>query len=673
MKKILFPLLLTICSFVSAAKIELADPTIFYHDGYYYLSGTLSDAGLMMYRSKDLVHWARTGNASGNLALNMNDAFGTKWFWAPQIFRYEDTFYMAYSANELIAIAKSDKVNGPYKIADHKELPHNTGQIDPFVFIDDDGTKYMYYVRFTGGNELWVCELTDDFHSIKDGTITKCLGPEKTWETYQAKVTEGPTMFKDGGYYYLIYSANDYQSKDYAVGYAYSKNPRGPWTKLNQPFISRHACGMNGTGHGDLFQDQDGNWNYVFHVHHSNTQVQIRYSCIVPITITDNPENKFIPQWDRLYVLDDAAASSARLPKAQTTFEVDGICYRTLANSYRNVEVIWRDPIYYGGYEGDIDIPSMVEYEGVTYNVRSIGPGAFYKCPKLGHVTLGAGIRTIDVGAFENSGIKSIEIPAEITYISYRAFADCGSLKDVICHKAIPISSLGTDAFPSNVLSTGKLWVPSSSVSKYQNSNAWKNFKNINTQETGNITYDFQTDDIYYSILSPEEGTCEVKSRTSTYNSYCGPDIVIPYRVSYDDKDYIVTKIGNRAFSDCRTIRSITFPEDLNCIGIYAFYGCNRLYQVTCLSQTPPKASGIVFQNSTFDGTLIVPTGTRDAYSEATNWRKFKNIIEQNFTSIHEIPVPKLVQTGIYNMLGQRLQSPQSGINIINGRKVLVP
>lgn len=491
---LLFLLLFVVCSAFNlyAGNIELADPTIFHENGYYYLCGTHSDLGIMMYRSKDLVHWSRTGNAQAGLAMYKDDAFGTKWFWAPHIFKDQETYYMAYSANELIAIAKSKYPNGPYTISDHKELPHTTQQIDPFIFVDDDGTKYMYYVRFTAGNELWVCELTDDYSSIKNNSITRCLGPEKTWETYQARVTEGPTMFKHDGYYYLIYSANDYQSKEYAVGYAYSKNPRGPWTKMDQPFLSRHACGMNGTGHGDLFQDEKGEWYYVFHVHQSNLKVHNRYACIVPITITNNPKNKFIPEWDRLYILDDAASTSAKLPRSLKSFEVDGIMYRTQSATGRIVDVIWKDPIKFGGYEGDIDIPATVEFEGVTYTVRGIGPGAFYKCPKLGHVSLATGVRSIGVGAFEASGIKSIELPTDLNAISYRAFADCSQLKDVICHKLTPLSSIGTDAFSESTLQKCKLWVPETSVSKYTNSKTWNVFQNINTQETGSITYDFE-------------------------------------------------------------------------------------------------------------------------------------------------------------------------------------
>jgi xylan 1,4-beta-xylosidase len=72
-------------------------------------------------------------------------------------------------------------------------------------------------------------------------------------------------VFKQGDVYYMLYSANDFRNKDYAVGYATSNSPFGPWDKENNsPFISRSIIGQPGTGHGDLFYDAQGNMQYVF-------------------------------------------------------------------------------------------------------------------------------------------------------------------------------------------------------------------------------------------------------------------------------------------------------------------------------------------------------------------------------------------------------------------------
>jgi beta-xylosidase len=100
---------------------------------------------------------------------------------------------------------------------------------------------------------------------------------------------EGPTVIKLDGVYYLFYSANDYRSIDYAVGYATSNSPMGPWTKNeNSPIIHRSIVGENGSGHGDIFTDKAGNYYYVYHVHASKTNVAPRKTRIIPLHMEKN-------------------------------------------------------------------------------------------------------------------------------------------------------------------------------------------------------------------------------------------------------------------------------------------------------------------------------------------------------------------------------------------------
>ncbi len=81
-----------------------------------------------------------------------------KGFWAPQIFVYKNKFYMAYTANEQIAIAESESPLGPFTQTKKDSLASTLKQIDPFVFFDDDGKKYLYHVRLTNGNRIFVAE-----------------------------------------------------------------------------------------------------------------------------------------------------------------------------------------------------------------------------------------------------------------------------------------------------------------------------------------------------------------------------------------------------------------------------------------------------------------------------------------------------------------------------------
>lgn len=277
-----------------SSPVLLADPTIFYDNGTYYLYGTttgdtpLNGNGFMVYTSTDLKKWKGPDGAQNGLALKKGEAFGTQGFWAPQILKYNNKFHIIYTADENIAIASSNSPIGPF-VNESKAPMFSTGkQIDPFVFIDTDGKKYLYHVRLTNGNRIFVAELKDDLSGIKEETLKECISGVLLWENTQNvswPVTEGPTVLKHNGLYYMIYSANDFRNPDYAVGYATAKSPYGPWEKAAEsPIISKKNVGINGAGHGDVFYDKSGKMKYVLHTHNSNSGVSPRKAGIIDIT-----------------------------------------------------------------------------------------------------------------------------------------------------------------------------------------------------------------------------------------------------------------------------------------------------------------------------------------------------------------------------------------------------
>lgn len=282
---------------VVAKNIFVADPTIYYSKGMYYLYGTTTGniangEGFLVYTSSDLKKWSEPKGAQNGLALKKGDSFGDKGFWAPQILEYNKKFYMIYTANENIAVATSDSPLGPFKNESKKPIIETGNQIDPFVFIDEDGKKYLYHVRLTNGNRIFVAEINDDLQSIKPETLTECISGTLPWENTENTnwpVTEGPTVLKHNGLYYLIYSANDFRNIDYAVGYATSKSPLGPWEKSkDSPIISRKNTSQNGIGHGDIFWDPNQKMHYVLHTHFSTAEVSPRKAAIIDIEFVVN-------------------------------------------------------------------------------------------------------------------------------------------------------------------------------------------------------------------------------------------------------------------------------------------------------------------------------------------------------------------------------------------------
>lgn len=299
-------LIIVLCFFIAGSagaqktdpRLLIADPTVFVDSGTYYLYGTSSSAhpqGFVAYTSKDLVNWSGPAGRKDGYVLIKGDAYGTAKFWAPQIFRYQNKYYMAYTANEHIAIASADSPLGPFTQAKMGSLIPDQKQIDPFVFIDTNGKVYLYHVIVAnGGNRINVVELNEDLTEVIAGTLQECITVTDSWENTENDewtVTEGPTVVKEGKLYYMIYSANHFRSKDYAVGYAVSSSPMGPWKKYKgNPIISRRNIGVPGVGHGDFFTDNAGNLKYILHAHQSENNVAPRATGILDLKFDGKKE-----------------------------------------------------------------------------------------------------------------------------------------------------------------------------------------------------------------------------------------------------------------------------------------------------------------------------------------------------------------------------------------------
>ncbi len=283
---------------IDTSGIFLADPTILAHEGIYYLygtDGTRSNWGFKVYRSKNLQDWEGPVGVDNGFALVKDNVFGDKGFWAPQVWFENGIFYMAYTANENIAIATSDSPLGPFVQKNKVPIIPEGKQIDPFVFRDTDGKRYLYHVRLQEGNRIFVAALHDDYSHIDPETVKECLDAVLPWEnTTKANwpVAEGPTVIKKGKQYYMFYSANDYRNPDYAVGVAIANNVHGPWNKLgHEPLLSRSQSHWPGTGHGDIFM-VDGQWYYVCHTHFSKEKVGPRRTALVPLAIGDKQSDR---------------------------------------------------------------------------------------------------------------------------------------------------------------------------------------------------------------------------------------------------------------------------------------------------------------------------------------------------------------------------------------------
>ena len=261
---------------------------------------------------------------------------------------------------------------------------------------------------------------------------------------------------------------------------------------------------------------------------------------------------------------DDDDVNVSPVPREHQGIVVDGVRYNTTADG--------KAAVTSGGYSGNIFIPSVISFGGATYNVTSIGVGAFGSCFNLTSVTIGNGVTHIDNSAFYGcSGLTSITIPNSVTSIGDNAFWSC--------------SSLATVTIPNSVTSIGD--------------NAFQDCSSLATVTIPNSVT---------SIGSQAFWGCSSLATVTIPNS--------------------VTSIGKGAFQDCSGLTSITIPNSVTSISGYAFYGCSGLTSVICLAKEVPDIGVEAFDNvSLSTGTLYVPEVSLNAYKTARQWKEFGNIL----------------------------------------------
>lgn len=266
--------------------VPLGDPFIMLHNGTYYAYGTNAADGIEVYTSDDLMKWVKS---PAGLALHKNDSWADRWFWAPEVYYIaeKNKFFMYYSADEHICVATSDSPLGPFVQKVKEPMITDEKCIDNSLYIDDDGTPYLTFVRFNDGNNIWVAELENDLTTIKKETMQPCLHVSQEWEEVWPRVNEGSFIVKHKGLYYMSYSGNSYESPFYAVGYATATSPMGPWTKYEKNPILQKPGELVGVGHSAMFTDKAGKLRIVFHAHHNQQNIHPRRMYIADITFTE--------------------------------------------------------------------------------------------------------------------------------------------------------------------------------------------------------------------------------------------------------------------------------------------------------------------------------------------------------------------------------------------------
>ncbi|MBR4830130.1 MAG: leucine-rich repeat protein [Muribaculaceae bacterium] len=185
--------------------------------------------------------------------------------------------------------------------------------------------------------------------------------------------------------------------------------------------------------------------------------------------------------------------------------------------------------------------------------------------------------------------------------------------------------------------------------------------------------YDFVENGIYYKITDDDKVT--VTYEDESYGSYSGV-VSIPNLVTHDGVTYMVTAIGDNAFSDCfnltnvnigsyvtsignnafsncilltevnigdyvisigdqafigcQALKRVTLGSGLNHIGTDAFAYCYDIEDIICKAATPPVIDDYYSFMCYQTATLHVYPPVQDSYSQAWYWDEFSTIIGED-------------------------------------------
>ena len=252
---------------------NVPDPMIIADDeGVWWAFATNGNgANIQTLRSADLITWEQAADSLPELP---------SWtaggdVWAPEVARGADGRWLMYYTTpapsdlgdiQSIGLAIADSPGGPYVDSSDGPLVCETddgGSIDAHPYTAPDGTRYLYWKNDGNriGVDTWISvqRLTASGTALV-GNPTKLIKQDQPWE---GALIEAPFVVEASGTYWLFYSANAYDSADYAVGVARATSPIGPFTKLSDPVLVSDAAAA-GPGHCAVFGVGDQRW-MVYH------------------------------------------------------------------------------------------------------------------------------------------------------------------------------------------------------------------------------------------------------------------------------------------------------------------------------------------------------------------------------------------------------------------------
>ena len=248
-------------------KADLPDPSVIRIGQTYYAAGTSGNAERVypIYESTDLVTWTPR-----HTIFDRWPEWTAGAFWAPELFCIGEKVLVYYTARQksdgtsCIGVAVAENINSPF--VDKGPLVKTTNEaIDAFV-LNVDGELYITWKAYgldpsRRPIELLAQRLSPDGLTLQGEPFTLLRDDER-------QGMEGQCIFREGDYYYLLYSIRDCCSpqSDYAVSVARSKSFFGPYEKYaSNPILTGNDENIQSCGHGTMVRTPRGRMFYLCH------------------------------------------------------------------------------------------------------------------------------------------------------------------------------------------------------------------------------------------------------------------------------------------------------------------------------------------------------------------------------------------------------------------------
>lgn len=241
---------------------------------------------------------------------------------------------------------------------------------------------------------------------------------------------------------------------------------------------------------------------------------------------------------------------------------------------------------------------STLQLLTVPDGVTTISERAFYDCDKLTTVTIPASVEEIWWESFSYcEEMTTFTIPADskLTKIGREAFVRCYKLESIF--------------IPATVKTIDKMAF-----------NMCRSLKSVTFAEGSQLT------EIPYFCFADNEAltAIEIPSLVTTLGESAFWSSANLANVTLPDG---LKTIGKEAFCACNAMTTIDLPAALESIGESAFSGCSNLATVTCLATTPPTLGENAFSNCADGLQILVPSGSVDAYKQASVWSEYADKI----------------------------------------------